>query len=135
MHRTRVNNFMKRNRIFLIFLLVQQCQSITVATSTADHGNGVHIHYVKAFSGRNNDVKLLEVGGRGLKAIKNLRASNQSDNCGDVDKELHRLESHDHYILASLTNKIQKNSWNYLCYESMDDGTWKHLGMVGKFYR
>lgn len=132
MFRTRANNFMTQRRIFLFSVLLalnqyfcsfQQCYA----------ENGVHINYVRALSGRNNDVKLLEIGGKGLKSIKNLRITNESDNCG-VEKDLHQLQSSDHFILSSLKGKIQKNTWNYICYESAD-GVWKHLGILGKFFR
>lgn len=136
------HHFISTSQWLLLFIVLtdQYCGLIQVCGAAADNAvavtttnNNVHIDYLKAVSGRNDAVKLLEVGGRGLKLIKSLRASNQSDNCG-ADAPLHRLEWNDHFILASLKNRTTPGNMNYLCYES-EDGTWKHLGDSGKFMR
>lgn len=133
MFRTRANSFVtQKRRIFLLSVLLAVNQYFG-SIQLSDAEGSLHISYVRAVSGRNKDVKLLEIGGRGLTAIKSLRASNHSDNCG-TDSDLHRLEWSDHFILTSLKGKVHRNSWNYLCYQ-LNDGSWKHLGSVGKFMR
>lgn len=153
MFRTRAKHsyFVIQKRIFALCVLLtinQYCGSLTgcgvlaagnndlqpdnTGATTAVSTHTVDISYVKPISGLDKAVKLLEVGGHGLRSIKAWRSTNHADNCSTDNGNLHILESSDHFILASLRNKVHRDTANYLCYELLD-GTWKHAGHVGKF--